>query len=62
MDPIAIGLILVSACLHDDWNLLSKNAYPTAAFYLMANAFGCLLLCPVFALYYSALPALPVDV
>ncbi len=52
----------MSACLHAGWNLLSKNAYPTAAFYLMANAFGCLLLCPVFALYYSALPALPVDV
>ena len=62
MDPIAIGLILVSACLHADWNLLSKNADPTAAFYLIANAFGCLLLCPVLALYHSALPALPVDV
>ena len=62
MDPIAIGLILVSACLHAGWNLLSKNAYPTAAFYLKANEFGCLLLCPVLALYHSALPALPVDV
>lgn len=59
---MAIGLILVSACLHAGWNLLSKNAYPTAAFYLMANAFGCLLLCPVLALYHSALPVLPVDV
>jgi drug/metabolite transporter (DMT)-like permease len=62
VDPIAIGLILVSACLHAGWNLLSKNAYPTAAFYLMANAFGCLLLCPVLPLYHSALPVLPVDV
>ena len=62
MSTIAIGLILVSACLHAGWNLLSKNAYPTAAFYLIANAFGCLLLCPVLALYHSALPALPVDV
>ncbi len=62
MDPIAIGLILVSACLHAGWNLLSKNADPTAAFYLMANAFGCLLLCPVLARYHSALPVLPVDV
>ena len=62
MITIATGLILVSACLHAGWNLLRKNAYPTAAFYLMANAFGCLVLCPVFPLYYSALPALPVDV
>jgi len=62
VDPVAIGLILVSACLYAGWNLLSNNDCPTPAFYLMANAFGCLLLCPVLALYHSALPALPVDV
>ena len=62
MSTIAIGLILVSACLHAGWNLLSKNAYSTAVFYLIANALGCLPLCPILALDHSALPALPVDV
>jgi drug/metabolite transporter (DMT)-like permease len=53
MSLVAILLLIVSAVLHATWNLISKSNKPSAAFLLVANAFGSLLLIPV-AIYYGA--------
>jgi drug/metabolite transporter (DMT)-like permease len=50
-------LLLASAILHASWNLLSKQEHPTAAFFLLANTIGCLLLLPALALYPHVLGA-----
>lgn len=53
MTLVAILLLIVSAILHATWNLISKSNKPSAAFLLVANSFGSLLLLPV-AIYYGA--------
>jgi len=51
---------VAAAVTHAIWNLLSKQARPSASFFLVSSVFGCLLLLPV-ALYnhvaYAGFPA-----
>lgn len=47
MSPLALGLILVSVCLHAGWNLLGKRRSPSLAFFALASACGGLLLTPL---------------
>ena len=54
MSTLAILLILLSACTHAGWNILSKHTAPTTAFFLLANTAGAFLLLPTLV-YYSAL-------
>ena len=47
MTLIAISLVVLSACIHALWNLLSKSNNPSAAFFLLASLFGTALLSPI---------------
>lgn len=47
MSTIGIILVAVSAAMHASWNLLSKKARGTGAFFLIAMAFGTLILAPL---------------
>ncbi len=47
MTATAIFLLIVAALIHASWNLASHRERPTMAFFLVANAAGCLLLAPV---------------
>lgn len=55
----ALLLVLISAILHAGWNLLGKHAYPSTAFFLVANALGSLCLMPGLFLYGHVLPLFP---
>ena len=62
MTLTAIVLLVVAAFVHAGWNLLTKHAHPTAAFFLVANTFGCLCLAPVLLLYGNVAAAFPARV
>lgn len=47
MSLLALGLVLVSVCLHAGWNLLGKRRAPSLAFFVMAMGCGALLLSPL---------------
>lgn len=51
MTTAAILLLALSALLHAAWNFVSKQNRPSAAFFLVANAFGCLVFVPAAVLY-----------
>lgn len=53
----AIILVLISACLHAGWNLISKHTAPSQAFFMLSTLFGVLLLSPWLGLNPVALPA-----
>ena len=55
MTPTAIVLVVISAFVHASWNLLSKRARPSAAFFLVANMAGAVALSPVVFLYWDTL-------
>jgi drug/metabolite transporter (DMT)-like permease len=57
MTLTAVLLLLLSAVTHAGWNLVGKREHPTAAFLLVANTMGCLLLSPALVLYGRALGA-----
>ncbi len=52
MTITAVILILISACLHVTWNLISKKTKPSLAFFFLANLFGALLLLLPISLYF----------
>jgi len=52
MSITAIILILISACLHAGWNLISKKTEPSLAFFFLANLFGSLILLLPISLYF----------
>lgn len=54
MSTLAILLLILSACTHAGWNLLSKRTAPTVSFYLLANTAGALFLLPTL-IYYPTL-------
>lgn len=58
----AILLILVSACLHALWNLISKRGQPASAFFLAAGLASTIVFSPLLALYHRALPSIPAGV
>ena len=62
MSPIAIGLIVVSAFLHAAWNFHGKSRNPSAAFFLVATAFGALCLAPILLFFLEELATIPVKV
>lgn len=47
MNPLALGLVLVSVCLHASWNLLGKQRAPSLAFFVLAMSCGALQLSPL---------------
>ena len=47
MTLIAILLVVLSACVHASWNLLTKRRKPTASFFLLSSLTGATLLSPV---------------
>jgi drug/metabolite transporter (DMT)-like permease len=51
MTLIAIFLVVLSACVHASWNLLTKRRRPTASFFLLASLTGAVLLSPVLFLH-----------
>jgi drug/metabolite transporter (DMT)-like permease len=59
MSIFAVLLLTLSAVLHAGWNLLSKKVSPSSAFFLLANAAGCLLLLPMVLFYLPDLPQFP---
>ena len=59
MSIFAVLLLTFSAVLHAGWNLLSKKVSPSSAFFLLANAAGCLLLLPMVVFYLPDLPQFP---
>ena len=50
MSPLALGLILISVCLHAGWNLLGKGRAPSLAFFMLAMASGALIFAPLLGL------------
>ncbi|WP_355661177.1 drug/metabolite transporter [Halomonas salifodinae] len=50
MSPAALGLVLVSVCLHAGWNLLGKRRAPSLAFFTLAIAAGGLAFSPLLLL------------
>jgi drug/metabolite transporter (DMT)-like permease len=54
----AVLLLIASAFAHASWNWLGKKTSSSVAFYLVANAFGCLCLSPVLIFAGRALPQL----
>ena len=62
MTSTAIILLLVSAATHAAWNLLSKREHPSAAFFLVANTAGCLLLAPIALVNWRAVRQFPPEV
>ncbi|NLF01514.1 MAG: multidrug DMT transporter permease, partial [Anaerolineales bacterium] len=58
----ALLLILASTVTHAGWNLLSKQERPSAAFMLVANTLGMVLLAPALVFYGSALRSFPLSV
>lgn len=53
MTVTAIVLVVVSAFVHAGWNLLSKRARPSSAYFLVASLAGALVLSPVLLLYWE---------
>jgi len=51
MTLIAILLVVLSACVHASWNLLTKRRRPTASFFLLASLTGAVLLSPILFLH-----------
>lgn len=47
MSPLALTLVLVSACLHAGWNLLGKKQVPSLAFFALAMLGGALVFLPL---------------
>ena len=47
MSPLALGLVLLSVCLHAGWNLLGKRRTPSLAFFVLAMGSGALVLSPL---------------
>lgn len=62
MSLVAVILLIISAVFHATWNLFCKRECLSAAFFLAANIFGCLVLVPVVFLYGSVLAEFPVRV
>ncbi|WP_417597545.1 EamA family transporter [Oceanospirillum sp.] len=56
MNPEALVLVLISACLHAGWNLIGKQQSPSQAFFVISTFFGVLLLSPWLWLNPVALP------
>ncbi|MDH2291431.1 drug/metabolite transporter [Cobetia sp. 10Alg 146] len=50
MSSLALGLILISVCLHAGWNLLGKGRAPSLAFFMLAMGSGALIFAPLLAL------------
>ncbi|WP_176502572.1 drug/metabolite transporter [Cobetia sp. 5-11-6-3] len=59
MSSLALGLILISVCLHAGWNLLGKGRAPSLAFFMLAMASGALIFAPLLGLgpSFAVLPA-----
>lgn len=53
MPITAIVIILLSACLHASWNLISKKTAPSLAFFFLADLFGGLILLLPIGLYFK---------
>ncbi|QFU01151.1 EamA-like transporter family protein [Halomonas sp. THAF5a] len=47
MSPAALGLVLLSVCLHAGWNLMGKGRAPSLAFFVLAMGGGALALAPL---------------
>lgn len=47
MSPAALGLVLLSVCLHAGWNLMGKGRAPSLAFFVLAMGGGALVLAPL---------------
>jgi len=62
MTSAAIILLLISAVTHAGWNLFSKRQHPSAAFFLLANTAGCLILAPVALTNWRAIALFPPEV
>lgn len=59
MQLTAIVLILISAVTHAGWNLVGKRNQPSAAFFLLANTTGALVLTPILLFDLGKLPHIP---
>jgi hypothetical protein len=44
MSVTAAVLLLISAITHAGWNYISKKEHPTAAFFLVANTIGVVII------------------
>jgi len=55
----AIVLILISAVTHAGWNLIGKRNDPSAAFFLLANTTGAIVLSPILLFDLGRLPHIP---
>lgn len=55
MTSISILLILISAFMHAGWNILSKKINPTAAFFLLANLSGSVMLIPLLVVNWEGI-------
>ncbi|HJO92066.1 MAG TPA: EamA family transporter [Victivallales bacterium] len=62
MSVTAILLIILSAFVHAGWNLLSKKTTPSTSFFYLCNVVGCIVLLPIFILYWKSLFLFPVEV
>jgi uncharacterized membrane protein len=58
----AIALVSVSAFMHAGWNAASRKRRPAAAFFLVANTTGTVLLLPILVMHVGYLSAIPVAV
>ena len=61
MSWVAIVLLLVSACIHAGWNLLSKHQHPTARFFLAASMAGVVCSFPCLVIFRRTLPAISAE-
>lgn len=59
MTWLAVGLITLSAVIHAAWNLLSKQAHPTPAYFFLSGLVGVLCLSPYLAYHRDLLPMVP---
>lgn len=59
MSAIAVILVLLSACMHAGWNLLSKRRDSSASFFLVACLAGALLFSPTLVLYGEFVTRIP---
>ena len=62
MGLAAIALVSVSAFMHAGWNAASRKRRPAAAYFLVANTTGTLLLMPLFFMHLGHLSGIPVSV
>lgn len=62
MTLTAVFLITVSAILHAGWNVISKRAHPTTAFFLIALVIGTSLFSPILIINFREILIFPTQV